>query len=131
MQHKIRSIIFVLLFSSCSKEEVKFDNIKDLLSGHKWYLEYSIQDSITQSYVGATTYYIHFFKNDSTSDSDGIKGIYLIQQLDQHILLQVTGETINHTPIQYQYQINEITEGHLRLTHQEQNRSIIKIFSTR
>ena len=103
-------VLVIILNISCNKEQ---DNtttnlLNSMLIGKTWYLDYSINGSNTKSYVGQTTYFITFFKNGTTKDSDGLSGTYSIKSLNGKYELYVEAKTVNGNILNYTHVIESV-----------------------
>ena len=128
---KIIAICILYLFTqSCSKGINSSDYAKSLLAGKTWFLDYSIQNNITKSFIGKNTYFIHFSKNGTTLDSDGISGYFVIQENNSELSINIDGMTLNGVQANYKYTIEQIGLDQMTVSYQEEGIKTKKIFST-
>lgn len=129
----MRKLIYIILCTtllfSCKKDISKSEYAKSLLSEKTWYLDNIIQNNQTISFVGKHTYFIQFSKSGNTSDSDGLKGNYTIEENNHLILLIIKASTQNGILAEYQYQIEQIGSDHLIVSYQKEDSLIKKTFS--
>jgi hypothetical protein len=99
---------------SCTKETVgpQVELSYKMLSNKTWFLDYietingtSIK---TKSYLGQTTYFINFLKDNTTLDSDGIVGTYVVEVVNGKIFVKVNAKTIGGTQVVYDYKVESI-----------------------
>ena len=129
MNYKIIPIFFFILLGACSKDTDHAELAKNMLAGKTWYLEYTIQNNQTKSFVGRSTYYIQFKQDGTTIDADGITGNYLITNNNNQLDLMVNGITQNGIPANYTYQINKIGYETLNISYTQNSVLIHKIFT--
>lgn len=122
MSNKLNKYIFTILvvlvcstiFSSCSKEtaEAQTSLSYKMLSDKTWFLDYveTINGNTikTKSYLGQTTYFINFLKDNTTLDSDGLKGTYTIEVLNGKILVKVNAKTAGGNAVAYDYMVESM-----------------------
>jgi hypothetical protein len=87
------TISFIVIFSSCNKEleTTKTDLIQNMIVNKIWYLDYSVEGNIKQTFVGQPTYFVTYLKNGTTKDSDGLNGTFsIIQNNDQFTIITKT-----------------------------------------
>ena len=96
MKINIKVILFVaisFLVTACSKVDPasQLELTKQMLEGKTWLLDYTITqtgpNAVTKTYVGQSTYFINFLKDNSTKDSDGIVGVYNIEKIGMFLLI--------------------------------------------
>ena len=114
----IYTILVVLVFSttiaSCSKDSAgaQAELSYKMLSDKTWFLDYveTINGSNikTKSYLGQTTYFINFLKDNTTLDSDGLKGTYTIEVLNGKILVKVNAKTAGGNAVAYDYMVESM-----------------------
>ena len=117
------TFLFALLsisnLTSCSKDSsgAEINLIKQMLSDKTWFLDYSITGTSKRTYLGQSTYFIDFLKNDSTSDSDGLNGKYKVEKIGNILQIHVTAKTSNVNSIEYEiiYNIEAIGSRNLIL----------------
>ena len=128
---KIITICILYLFTlSCSKGINSSDYAKSLLAGKTWFLDYSIQNNLSKSFIGKNTYFIQFTKNDETSDSDGLKGNFSVEENNSILLLKINALTPGGIRANYTYQIDQIGLDQLIVSYRQDTILIKKIFST-
>jgi len=91
------TISFIVIFSSCNKEleTTKTDLIQNMIVNKIWYLDYSIEGNIKQTFVGQSTYFVTYLKNGTTKDSDGLNGTFSIVQNNGKFTLITKTKTQN------------------------------------
>lgn len=115
MKVKIVMILtVVLILSACRKDtSVNETNLAfQMLSEKTWYLDY-IQiisgDKVEErNYVGQSTYFINFLKNNSTVDSDGIKGTYTVEKVAGQLQIRVQAKSAGSNSLEYIYNIESV-----------------------
>jgi hypothetical protein len=130
MKKKIFICTLFLFTQSCSKGINSSDYAKSLLSGKTWFLDYSIQNNITKSFIGKSTYFIQFAKNDQTIDSDGLIGNFSVEELNSILSIKIHALTPSGTTANYTYQIDQIGLDQLIVSFRQDSIVIKKIFST-
>lgn len=123
-------LLVLLLSVSCSKEEDAITYTKRTIAGKTWYLSNTIEGTQSKSYIDKSTYSIQFKNLDSTIDSDGIIGTYNIIELNQALQLIVSGKTQSGITANYTYQIDHIEPTSLKISYNQNNLLIRKIFTT-
>jgi putative cell wall-binding protein len=118
----IITFLFALLsitnLTSCSKDstgaEIKLT--QQMLSEKTWFLDYSITGTSKRTYLGQS-YFIDFFKNDSTIDSDGLNGKYSVEKIGNILQIHVTAKTSSINSVDYEiiYNIESIGRRNLIL----------------
>jgi hypothetical protein len=111
--------LLIVGFNACSKDEstAELNVAKNMISDKAWYLDYSISNNVTKTYVGQTTYFINFLKSGQTKDSDGIIGYYAIQKPNNVLQVYVNANTISGAPANYTYDIESIGSQNLILSY--------------
>ena len=115
------TFLFILLsltqLSSCSKESsgTEINLTYQMLSDKTWYLDYSITGTSKKTYIGQSTYFINFLKNNSTKDSDGFEGTYTIKKIGNVLQIHVQAKTSNTNTVEYFYNIESIGTNNLIL----------------
>ena len=117
------TFLFALLsisnLTSCSKDSsgAEINLTKQMLSDKTWFLDYSITGTSKRTYLGQSTYFIDFLKNDSTSDSDGLNGRYKVEKNGNILQIHVTAKTSSVSSVEYEiiYNIESIGSGNLIL----------------
>jgi hypothetical protein len=120
----ITKYFFILTFcfvglNACSKDETSAElNVtKNMIADKTWYLDFTIINNVTKSYVGQTTYFINFLKSGQTKDSDGITGFYTIQKPNNILQVYVNANTISGAPVNYTYEIESVGNQNLILSY--------------
>ena len=110
--------LFILGLTACNKNETSAElNVtKNMISDKTWYLDYSVTNNVTKTYVGQTTYFINFLKNGQSKDSDGIMGYYAIQKPNNILQVYVNASTISGASANYTYNIESIGAQNLILS---------------
>ena len=103
-------LVMTISISSCNKlqDTTTTDVMHSMLVGKTWYLEYSISGSSTKSYVGQITYFITFYKDGTTVDSDGLTGNYTLNFVNGKYELQVAAKSVNGNTLNYTHEIESI-----------------------
>ncbi len=127
------AFLFITGLSACSKNETaaELNVTKGMLSDKTWYLDYSVTNNVTKSYVGQTTYFINFLKNGQTKDSDGIIGYYAIQKPTNILQLYVNASTISGAPANYTYAIESVGVQNLILSYTKNGAKTQLYYSTK
>jgi hypothetical protein len=124
---KYLNLTFLFLFAllsisnltSCSKDRsgAEINLTQQMLSDKTWYLDYSITGTSKKTYLGQSTYFINFLKNNNTSDSDGLEGTYTIEKIGNVLQIHVTAKTSSVSSVEYEiiYNIESIGNGNLIL----------------
>lgn len=99
-----------LSLSSCNKEvaTTKTDLIQSKIIGKTWYLDYSITGSVTKTFLGQSTYFISFFKDGSTKDSDGLTGNFSVVNNNGQYELVVSTKTNSGNNFNYTHLIESV-----------------------
>ena len=104
---------------SCSKDTsgAEINLTKQMLSDKTWFLDYSITGTSKRTYLGQSTYFIDFQKNNETKDSDGLSGTYTVEKIGNILQIHVTAKTSSVNSIEYEiiYNIESIGSGNLIL----------------
>lgn len=124
------SFLFVAILCGCHKNISNQEYTQSLLSNKTWFLDYTIQDNITKSYIGKSTYFIQFSNTGKTIDSDGISGNYTIQENNKSLSILIDATTQNGSPAIYSYTIEQIGSDQLIVNYQVNAVKTKKIFST-
>ena len=117
------TFLFALLslsqLTSCSKDTsgAEINLTKQMLSDKTWFLDYSITGASKRTYLGQSTYFIHFQKNNETKDSDGLSGTYTVEKIGNILQIHVTAKTSSVNSIEYEiiYNIESIGTNYLIL----------------
>jgi hypothetical protein len=86
-----------------------------MLSDKTWYLDYSITGTSKKTYLGQSTYFINFLKNNNTTDSDGLEGTYTVEKIGNLLQIHVQAKTSGANTVEYIYNIEAIGSGNLIL----------------
>jgi len=103
-----------VIFTGCSKDTAGADiNLSyNMLADKTWYLEYTQTttgtSTSTKTYVGQSTYFINFLKNLTTVDSDGLKGTYTVEKMNNQLQIHVQAKTASGNPIEYVYNVESL-----------------------
>ena len=117
------TFLFVLLsiinLTSCSKDSstAEISLTQQMLSDKTWYLDYSITGTNKKTYLGQSTHFINFLKNDSTYDSDGLNGKYSVKKIGNILQIHVIAKTRSVNSVEYEivYNIESIGRRNLVL----------------
>ena len=124
-------LIFTLfLVGSCSKSINQVEYAKTMLIGKTWYLDYTISNNQTKSFIGKSTYFIQFTDKGKTNDSDGILGDFSVESTKNQLILMINASTQSGSPANYSYSIEQIGYDKLIVNYTQDNATIKKIFST-
>ena len=135
--HFLFTISLFLLFTQCRKstEISAIDNAYQLIVNKNWYLDFSKTTigtkSTTLSYVGEPTYFIHFSKDSTTTDADGLTGNFTITKPIEQLQLNVVAKTGNNNSIKYNYLIESILDNHMSLSKKKDSVLTIYYFSNK
>ena len=104
---------------SCSKDTsgAEINLTKQMLSDKTWFLDYSITGTSKRTYLGQSTYFIDFQKNNETKDSDVLSGTYTVEKIGNILQIHVTAKTSSVNSIEYEiiYNIESIGTNYLIL----------------
>lgn len=111
--------LLLLLMGSCKKETpgLKIDIAYNMLTNKIWYLDHIQEGGVIKSYVGQTTYSITFLKNNTTKDSDGYTGLYLIENQNNQLQIRVSALSVNNNSISYVHSIETIGDTKMILSY--------------
>ena len=123
-------ICLLLVFGACSKSMNQVDYAKTMLSGKTWYLDYTISNNQTKSFIGKSTYFIQFSEYGKTNDSDGIVGVFTVESTNNQLILSINASTPSGSPANYSYSIEQVGYDKLIVNYTQDNTIIKKIFST-
>jgi hypothetical protein len=122
---KYLNLTFLFLFAllsitnltSCSKGRsgAEINLTQQMLSDKTWYLDYSITGTSKKTYLGQSTYFINFLKNNSTKDSDGFEGTYTIKKIGNVLQIHLLVKTSSTNSVEYFYNIESIGTNNLIL----------------
>jgi hypothetical protein len=111
------ALLSITSLTSCSKdtsgEEINLSY--QMLSDKTWYLDYSITGTSKKTYLGQSTYFIDFLKNNTTKDSDGLDGTYTVEKIGNVLQIHVQAKTSSINTVEYIYNIESIGSGNLIL----------------
>ncbi len=134
---KITWISFVLLLlSACSKDNTGLDVqvSYQFIADKTWYLDYAQTTTgtttNTRTYLGQPTYFINYLKNLSTTDSDGLIGVYSIKQTGNKLQIQVAAKTLSGNNSNYTYEIESLGARNMILSYVNNNVTTQLFFST-
>lgn len=115
----ISTLTLVVLMTGCTKSTEGVDIVlaKQMLSNKIWYLDYTVSGNATRTYVGQSTYFVNFLKDNTSSDSDGYKGVYTIEKYANTLEIHIQSQKSNGTAIEYKYSIESIGDNHLILSY--------------
>jgi hypothetical protein len=114
--------LFIVVISftlvACNKETAttQTDVMNTLLTNKNWYLDYSITDTATKSYVGQSTYFVTYLKDGTTKDSDGLTGTYTVEVINNQSQIHVQLKTAGGNPLEVIYNILSVGETKLVLS---------------
>jgi hypothetical protein len=111
------TILALTALTSCSKDTsgAEINLTQQMLSEKTWNLDYSITGTIKNTYLGQSTYFISFFNNNSTKDSDGLEGTYTLKKIGNVLQIHVEATTSSNNPVKYIYNIESIGSDNLIL----------------
>lgn len=115
------TLLFALLsitnLTSCSKDSsgAEISLTQQMLSDKTWFLDYSITGTSKKTYLGQSTYFINFLKNNNTTDSDGLEGTYTVEKIGNLLQIHVQAKTSGANTVEYIYNIEAIGSGNLVL----------------
>jgi hypothetical protein len=115
------TFLFALLsitnLTSCSKDSsgAEINLTQQMLSDKTWYLDYSITGTSKKTYLGQSTYFINFLKNNNTTDSDGLQGTYTVEKIGNLLQIHVQAQTSSTNTVEYIYNIESIGTNNLIL----------------
>jgi hypothetical protein len=116
---------FCLTLFSCNKETATTQKevMQNMLVNKNWFLDYSITGSASsttpasvKSYVGQATYFVTYLKDGTTKDSDGLKGTYTVEIINNQSQIHVQLITINGNPFEVIYDIISVGDTKLVLS---------------
>jgi len=116
--------IIILIFSlaittsSCNKDTnaININLTASMLMDKTWFLDYKQSVNLNQTYVGQSSYFISFYKDNTTIDSDGNKGIYSILSSNKQVQIIMNTKTIKGNNLDYSYQVISVGESNLILS---------------
>ena len=137
ISHFLFTISILLFLTKCRKstEISPIDNAYSLIVNKNWYLDFSKTTiggkSNTNSYIGEPTYFIHFNKDSTTMDGDGLTGNFTITQPIDQLQINIIAKTSNNNPIKYNYLIESILDNHMSLSKKKDSVLTIYYFSNK
>ena len=119
-----------LTLTACNKETstTQTEVMNNMLTNKNWYLDYSITDGTTRSYVGQSTYFVTYLKDGSTRDSDGLVGNYTIEIANNQSEIHVQVKTSNGNALEVIYTIVSVGDSKLVLSKQETKGSPTQLY---
>jgi hypothetical protein len=111
------ALFSITALPSCSKDRsgAEINLTYQMLSDKTWYLDYSITGTSKKTYLGQSTYFINFLKNNNTTDSDGLEGTYTVEKIGNLLQIHVQAKTSGANTVEYIYNIEAIGSGNLVL----------------
>ena len=111
------TILALTELTSCTKDSsgAEINLTKQMLSEKTWNLDYSITGTSKNTYLGQSTYFISFFNNNSTIDSDGLEGTYSVKKIGNMLQIHVEVTTSSKNLVNYIYNIESIGSDNLIL----------------
>ena len=131
--------IIILIFSlaittsSCNKDTnaININLTASMLMDKTWFLDYRQSVNLNQTYVGQSTYFISFYKDNTTIDADGNKGIYSILSSNKQLQIIMNTKTIKGNDLDYSYQVISVGESNLILSFSFNGQITKMFFSTK
>jgi hypothetical protein len=131
--------LIILIFSlaittsSCNKDTnaINIDLTASMLMDKTWFLEYKQSGNLNQTYVGQSSYFISFYNDNTTIDSDGNKGSYSILSSNKQLQIIMNTKTINGNDLDYSYQVVSVGESNLILSFSFNGQITKMFFSTK
>ena len=113
------AMILVVFMSGCTKstDGVDMQLVKQMIANKIWYLDYTVTGNNTRTYVGQSTYFISFLKDNTSTDSDGYKGLYSIEKWNGKIEIHIQSQKANGSSLEYKYAIESAGENNLILSY--------------
>jgi hypothetical protein len=120
---KIYSILilaFTLTIVACNKETPTTQTtvMNNMLTNKTWYLDYSVTGAASKNYVGQSTYFVTYLKDGSVKDSDGLTGIYTVENTYNLPQIHVQVKTLNGNPLEVIYDIISVGDSKMVLSKQ-------------
>jgi hypothetical protein len=115
----------LLLMSSCKKDSAssEIQLSYQMIAEKVWYLDYAQNISsnglTTKSYIGQSTYFVQFLKDNTTFDSDGIKGTYTVEKQNGILQIHVQAKTTASNSIEYIYNVETLAANIMILSFQK------------
>ena len=115
---KLSILLLACILFSCKKDEntINAEIAYSMLSDKTWFLDYKQIGTESKNYVGQSTYFINFFNDRTTKDSDGTKGSFAIVASNGQLQISINATTINGNPLVYAYHIESIGANNLILS---------------
>ena len=128
--------LFLIIVSStsCVKVIDNADEIlsKNLLQEKQWFLEYKQLGTTSKIYVGQSSYFINFLKDNTSNDSDGIKGTYSTSYgTDNKLRINFTVSTRSNIISSFQYVVEAIGANEMIFSFVQNGATNYYYFSTR
>lgn len=128
--------LFLIIVSStsCVKVIDNADEIlsKNLLQEKQWFLEYKQIGATSKIYVGQSSYFINFLKDNTSNDSDGIKGTYSTSYgTDNKLRINFTVSTKSNIISSFQYVVEAIGANEMIFSFVQNGATNYYYFSTR
>jgi hypothetical protein len=131
--------LIILIFSlaittsSCNKDTnaINIDLTASMLMDKTWFLEYKQSGNLNQTYVGQSSYFISFYNDNTTIDSDGNKGSYSILSSNKQLQIIMNTKTIKGNDLDYSYQVVSVGESNLILSFSFNGQITKMFFSTK
>lgn len=123
----------VITTSSCNKDTnaININLTASMLMDKTWFLDYRQSVNLNQTYVGQSTYFISFYKDNTTIDADGNKGIYSILSSNKQLEIIMNTKTIKGNDLDYSYQVVSVGESNLILSFSFNGQITKMFFSTK
>ncbi len=128
--------LLVIIASACNKDNtgIEVNLAYRLIADKTWYLDYAQTTSgnivSNRTYLGQPTYFINYLKNLSTSDSDGLVGIYEIIKNDTALQIKVQAITASGNASGYTYEIESIGAKSMIMRYNKNSITTRLFFST-
>jgi hypothetical protein len=125
----------ILTIGGCSKDNSasEITLTQQLLSNKTWYLDYvqtiKATGTNTKTYIGQSTYYINFLKDQTTQDSDGLNGTYSVEKINGQLQIRVKAKTGNANSVEYIYNIEKVGTSNLILYYTISDQTIKQYYS--
>lgn len=128
--------LLVIIASACNKDNtgIEVNLAYRLIADKTWYLDYAQTTSgnivSNRTYLGQPTYFINYLKSLSTSDSDGLVGIYEIIKNDTALQIKVQAITASGNASGYTYEIESIGAKSMIMRYNKNSITTRLFFST-
>jgi hypothetical protein len=128
--------LLVIIASACNKDNtgIEVNLAYRLIADKTWYLDYAQTTSgnivSNRTYLGQPTYFINYLKSLSTSDSDGLVGIYEIIKNDIALQIKVQAITASGNASGYTYEIESIGAKSMIMRYNKNSITTRLFFST-